>query len=280
MSDPHRRAASARSNSQPGPQPPAQPDQIGMTSSPSPEAAMAEDRPKRHWSQVGLFVLAILAALAYARGYVLPVILAFLIALTFRPVVRFFARRQIPEFVTAFGLVVAVVAGLAAAFFYLSGPLGALLIDLPRMAMEIERKLTDFRTPVEQIQEATEQIEGLTTTERQNPLGPQEVIIREPGLMSIAVASAPDAAARGLFALVLLLFLLSSGNLFYAKVIRAMPTLEDKKTALRIARNIERELSHYLFTIVLIQRSASAWGSACGPSACPTPRFGERSPRY
>ena len=50
----------------------------------------------------------------------------------------------------------------------------------------------------------------------------------------------------------LLLFLLSSGDLFYAKIVRAMPTLTDKKRALGIALDIERELSRYLGTITLI----------------------------
>ena len=50
----------------------------------------------------------------------------------------------------------------------------------------------------------------------------------------------------------LLLFLLSSGDLFYAKIVRAMPTFSDKKKALGIALDIERELSRYLGTIALI----------------------------
>jgi predicted PurR-regulated permease PerM len=71
-------------------------------------------------------------------------------------------------------------------------------------------------------------------------------------LLSSVAANAPDAAARGLFALVLLLFLLSSGDLFYAKIVRAMPTFSDKKKALGIALDIERVLSRYLGTITLI----------------------------
>lgn len=217
--------------------------------------AAASGGPPRHWAQIGLFLIAVIAALSYAEAFVLPVLLAFLFALTLSPIVRFLARRRVPEFVTAIGLVVAVVAALATGFYYLSGPLGTLLADLPRMGIEIERKLSDFQAPVAQIQEATKQIEGLTTAETRDPLGPQEVVIREPGLLSVAAANAPEAAARTLFALVLLLFLLSSGDLFYVKAVRALPTLADKKTAVRIARDIERELSHYLSTIVLINAS-------------------------
>jgi len=58
--------------------------------------------------------------------------------------------------------------------------------------------------------------------------------------------------AQILFTLVLLFFLLASGDLFYAKIVEAMPTLRDKRRALRIAHDVERKLSRYLFTITLI----------------------------
>lgn len=213
-----------------------------------------EDGP--HWAMVGLFLIATFAALSYAQAFFLPVLLAFLVALTLSPVVRLFGRRSVPPFLTAGGLVLAVLASLTVGFYYLSGPVTALLEDLPRIGIEIERKLDQFRTPVEEVQQATEQIEGLAAAEaEQRPSDPEEVVVREPGLLTMAAANAPEAAARGFFAVILLLFLLSSGDLFYTKIIRAMPTLTDKKRALKIARDIERELSHYLSTIALINGS-------------------------
>lgn len=97
-----------------------------------------------------------------------------------------------------------------------------------------------------------EKIENFGKQERPGASEVQRVEVAQPGLLSSVAANAPDAAARGLFALVLLLFLLSSGDLFYAKIVRAMPTLGDKKKALGIALDIERELSRYLGTITLI----------------------------
>src|SRR5438067_12739885 len=52
--------------------------------------------------------------------------------------------------------------------------------------------------------------------------------------------------------LVLLLFLLSSGTLFYEKMIAVLPTLTDKKTALRVAYDVEHEVSRYLLTVTAI----------------------------
>jgi len=54
------------------------------------------------------------------------------------------------------------------------------------------------------------------------------------------------------FALIFLFFLLASGDLFHQKLVQSMPTFSDKKRALSIAHEIEKELSRYLFTITLI----------------------------
>jgi predicted PurR-regulated permease PerM len=204
------------------------------------------------WAVIGLFLLALIGALGYASAFLVPVLLAFILALILRPVVRYLARRHIPEFLTSSGLVLTVLLAAGMGFYFLSAPLSTLLTDLPRIANEIESKLIEFRTTSEHIQAVTEKIENLGRTETPGPSEVQKVEMAQPGLLSSVAANAPDAAARGLFTLVLLLFLLSSGDLFYAKIVRAMPTFSDKKKALGIALDIERELSRYLGTIALI----------------------------
>jgi predicted PurR-regulated permease PerM len=62
----------------------------------------------------------------------------------------------------------------------------------------------------------------------------------------------PLIAAQAGLVLVLLFFLISSGDMFYEKLVHVMPTWTDKRRALRIAFEIERRLSRYLSTITLI----------------------------
>jgi predicted PurR-regulated permease PerM len=57
------------------------------------------------------------------------------------------------------------------------------------------------------------------------------------------------------------LFLMASGDLFYEKLVRVLPTLSDKKNALRITYDVEREVSRYLVTTALIN---AAVGVAVG----------------
>src|SRR5207245_2881196 len=47
--------------------------------------------------------------------------------------------------------------------------------------------------------------------------------------------------------LVLLYLLLASGDLFLQKLVRVMPTLRDKKSAVEISHEIQQNISNYLF---------------------------------
>ena len=60
---------------------------------------------------------------------------------------------------------------------------------------------------------------------------------------------------------VLLYFLLSSGDLFLQKLVKVLPRLRDKKRAVEIVRHIEEQLFLYLFTVTGINL---ALGTAVG----------------
>ena len=57
-------------------------------------------------SLVGIFLLAVVYALYFARAFFMPVILAFLLALTLTPIVRFLRKRGMPAMLSATLLVV------------------------------------------------------------------------------------------------------------------------------------------------------------------------------
>ena len=52
-------------------------------------------------SIIGTFVLLLIGALYFARGFFLPVMLALLVTLTFSPMVRYFRRHGVPSVVSA-----------------------------------------------------------------------------------------------------------------------------------------------------------------------------------
>ncbi|WP_051631078.1 AI-2E family transporter [Afifella pfennigii] len=204
------------------------------------------------WALIGLFLIAAVAALYLAKGFFLPVVLAFLFALTLSPVVRFLARRRVPEWLSAGVLVASAFLALLLGSYFLSAPIGEWIDRAPSIVRELERKVGHLRGSVEQLERASEEVDKLTGGEEGEPGRAQEVVLREPGLLTNVATSTPDILARILLCLVLLFFLLAYSGLFYIKLVRSMSSLSDKKRALRISYDIERELSRYLFTVAFI----------------------------
>jgi len=203
-----------------------------------------------HAAIIGLFILAFFTVLYLARALFIPVTLAFLFALVLSPVVRAFRKRGIPESLTA-ALLVLLLAGVVGGGIYsLSGPVSKWVANAPEIALQLRYKLSLLREPIEEVKKAQKQVEQAT----QQPSDPnvQHVVVQQPGLLSRAAEGVPDVVAGIVLGLVLLLFLLASGDLIYEKVVGALPTLTDKKLGLRIVKDVEREVSRYLFTISII----------------------------
>lgn len=201
-------------------------------------------------SIIGIFLVLFFAALYLAQSLLLPVTLAFLFALILSPVVRAAHRRGIPEGLAAIALVAAITGGILAGGYVMSGPVMKWINHAPQIGRELRGRLVSFNGTLEQVKEAQKQVEEATGQER-DP-GVQEVVIEDPSLLSKAAEGISEVAAGTVLTLVLLLFLLASGDMFYEKLVRALPTLHDKKKGLVIARAIEREISRYLLTITAI----------------------------
>ena len=72
--------------------------------------------------------------------------------------------------------------------------------------------------------------------------------------------------------LVLLYLLLASGDLFLQKWVHVMPTLSDKKRAVEISREIQQNISKYLFWVSLINIAALGTPMRCRPALTIAPR--------
>lgn len=204
---------------------------------------------------VGTFLLLLLGALFFGKDFLLPVCLAFLLALVLSPIVRGVARRGVPEGITAVALVVAVLLGIGSAAYGLSGPVTQWIAEAPTVARDVQRKIATLRRPVDAVVEASNRVEKMA--ENGDPRA-QRVVLAEPGLLSRAATGVPEVLAKVGLTLVLLLFLLASGDMFFEKLVKTLPTLSDKKRGIRIARTVQREVSRYLLTISLINAGLGA----------------------
>ncbi|WP_085586232.1 AI-2E family transporter [Thalassospira mesophila] len=201
-------------------------------------------------SIIGMFVMSVCGVLYFAQSLLLPVVLAFLFALILSPVVRWLYRRGIPEPITAFVLVFSMTSSVLAGGYWLSDPISHWIDDAPRIERQVRFKLAQMAGTIENIQEAQRRVEK--ATQRDTKSGVQEVVVKEPNLLSQAAQGAPEIFGGIALSVVLLLLMLSSGDMFYEKLIKALPTFKDKRRGLRIAKDIEREISRYLLTVFII----------------------------
>ena len=193
-----------------------------------------------------LVILGTLGAMYVARDFLVPVTIAFLIAITFRPAVRWLAIRGVPAWGTATGLAAAILLGGFLAGYMISGPISGWIANAPEIRRTLTEKVRSISGTFEQVAKITDDIKEAATPPSDGAVN--EVVVKEPGLPALLWIAVYPASYAIMFtgAVILALFLMASGNLLYEKLINIMPTLTDKKNALRVVQDVEREVSTYL----------------------------------
>lgn len=229
---------------------------IELVVAPKPEE---EPWPSLRGLVLGIFIILLFSSLYFAREFFVPVVLAFLFALTLTPIVRYLRKKGIPSAVSATLLVFFTTGGLAIAGYLLSGPVTELMNDAPRIAVDVRERLSELRGPIDRLLRISRDIEEATNNVSDS--NAQQVVVQQPGIVSRAAGNLLSAGTTIAITLLLTVFLLASGTLFYEKIIQTFTTLTEKKRALRIVFDIEKEISRYLLTVAMIN---TALGIAVG----------------
>ena len=213
----------------------------------SAEAVALFSSIKRLLTAILLVLLSIV--MYFGKDIVMPIALGILISLTMTPPVRALTSRFVPASLAAFLVIFSVASVIGAGGYFLSEPIAELIESVPEMRKRAESKLIRYQSSIEAISEVNEQVADLTESARDDSV---KVVVKQPGLITSAASSIGSGLTSIALALVLALFLLSSGTLFYEKLIGVIPQLSGKKRALRIVKDVESNVSRYLFTISLI----------------------------
>jgi predicted PurR-regulated permease PerM len=216
----------------------------------------------RSTALTGLFVLASFYTLYFCRSLLLPLVLALLLALLLSPVVRGLKKLHIPEPLGAGLVLLALLGSVGFGIYQLSGPASDWMQRAPQSLRAAEVKLRDLKRSVQKLGRATEQVERIADVSTP-PAGPRTPVVAvsvqaTPTLRERLVSQAADLVTDAVVMLILLFFLLASGDLFLRKLIRVLPRLEDRRRAVDIARQVERDISHYLSTVTMINLTLGA----------------------
>ena len=198
----------------------------------------------------GLFLLAIFHTLRVARDLLLPLMLAFFLSFLLSPLLRMLKRAHIPEALGAALLLMVLVGGVGLGLYSLVTPATEWIAKAPESVTRIQGKLRTLRYPMEQMSRTADQVER--TIAGDSGSAPVSAV-KSPAWIKQALFGGTTAfVSESIVVIVLLYFLLASGDLFLRKLIKVLPTFKDKKRAVEIAREIESNISTYLFTVTLI----------------------------
>lgn len=202
-----------------------------------------------------LLLIVVMYTLYIGRAFFLPIVLAILLSFVFAPTMRWLRRIHVPDAIGA-GLIVATLLGVVGVGIYnLADPAQEWLAKAPDIMRQLEGKIRVIKKPVEEVSEATKRVEEMANVGQSNV---RTVQVQQEPLATTILSETGEFLFGAISTFILLLFLLASGNLFLQKIVRVLPRLDDKKRAVEVAREMEREISTYLFTIALINTGLGA----------------------
>ena len=195
----------------------------------------------------GIFGLGSVAFLYLARPFCLPVVLALMLSFLLKPMVRYLARIHVPSSVGA-ALVLAVVLGiLGSGVSQVREPAGEWLTKVPEGLRKVELKVRHLFRPAALIPPITEQAEKADKNSDS-----EDTQIKSVNLAGPILSFTRSFLTGAIETFVLLYFLLAVGDLFLLKLVKVLPSLQDKKRAVEIAYEVEENVSAFLSTITAI----------------------------
>src|SRR5215469_9213035 len=221
---------------------------------------LAEDRLEISWTQDARTIfqgilcgIAVLACLYVAQDIVLPVVLAFVLKLLLQPLVSFLERLHVARpagALVALGVLLSIFVGLG---MLLSSPAAQWVSELPQTWPLLQQKFGFLREPIERVQLDEMGVHvGNPASLLSNPIGMATAVLGGTGTV----------AAHLLETLLVLFYLLVFGETFLRRLVQVLPTFANKREAVEISLQVERDLSAYLLTITVI--NAVVGGATAG----------------
>ena len=210
-----------------------------------PELARPRRRTPTSVAIAVLTVLAVLYTLYFARSFLIPIAFAILLDFLLSPAVRVLARMRIPSPVGAAIVLLALIGATTFAVYQLTGPVNKWAAEAPATLQKARSEIRKLLRPLERMTETAEEVKDATAAATgEEPR--TEVVVVGPTVAARVFGSTQRLLGALLEIVILLYFLLAQGDLFLEKVIRVLPNLQDKKKAVRIARETESAVSTYL----------------------------------
>ena len=203
-------------------------------------------------------VIALVAALYFARAFFVPLLIGILASYALRPVVDWLQSLYVPRPVAAALVLAALAGGIAWTAYSVSDQATVLIEKLPEAARKLRQDLSAARTggptALQNMQEAASELQGAAADAGAKPGARSAATARAtestPWLRDYALAQSAllfDVVGQTPIVLLLTYFLLASGAHFRRKLVQFVgPSLSRKKDAVRMLEEIDAQVQRYL----------------------------------
>lgn len=202
------------------------------------------------WAQIGLFLIALVAALRIGSTLLLPIVFACLLALLLAPPVAWMVKRGLPATLASGLVVLGLVATVIFGVSMLAAPAISWLDRAPETLAQAERKLKRLTRPLEKLQATADKMEQVATGS-----GPaeraREVTVAPAGMLQRLSGGTTAMFGALLTVVFLTFFLLSTGAKFRSKLADLLPD-RHRKGVDGAVQEMQEQMSGYLFTTALI----------------------------
>ncbi len=259
------------------------------------EAAPEAGLPRVSRTFVALAILtfiAVVAALYFARGFFVPLLIGILITYALSPLTDWLAQLKVPRVIGAAVILALLVGATGWMAFSLREEADAMIAKLPEAARKLRHFIAANRdrqpTALQKVQEAANEIQS-AADEAGAKVGSRKPVVATPApssawLGDYALAQTAlllTVAAQAPVVLLLIYFLLASGTHFRRKLVHLVgPSFARKKDAVRILEEVEVQVQRYLFAMLIANllvglctwlafeafgmEQAGVWGVAAG----------------
>lgn len=216
-------------------------------------------RPRASWPVLVLATIAVLAVLYVARDVVVPVVFALMLALLFRPVLRWMKHWRIPNAVSALLIVGGVVLLFLLAIWGLADNAQRWLAGAPEAVRRVAKMLPKNVGPVQDFKDTTEAVNEIAAPESADTQPVEEA--SEPNLepqtnsqdwLLAVLGVSSHFVGASVIVFVLGYFLLALSDRLLTQAVEVMPSFLEKRNVVQLVHNVEQGVSRYLATITVI----------------------------
>ena len=201
----------------------------------------------------GLFFIATLSILYFARDFFIPIALALLFTLILIPAVHTLQRVRIPNAAGAAIVLAGFLGLLALGGYFLSGPLSSWIGKGPEIWERVSTRLNSITQPVKELKSSAEAADPNLAKDSAIPIK-----VQQPGMLKAVAARTGYVISLAGTTFILLYFLLAAGDPLLTNILAAVSNPERRERVLAISQDIKQYISKYLLTITLINATEGA----------------------